>query len=99
MLHVVTVRHAAVAQGAPGLLASTCVLACRQTGEAPPEPWAVAVVPELLVDGGSIHIYFSPYKARRIAMTSGFNGGNPTGGSFSNSPSSFLIDVALGDAK
>jgi hypothetical protein len=49
------VAHPIVAQGEPGFQASTCVLACRRTGEAPSEPWAVAVVPELLDEGGGVH--------------------------------------------
>lgn len=48
LLDMVVVAHAVVAQGEPEFHASTCVLACRRTGEALPEPWAVAVAPQFL---------------------------------------------------
>ena len=56
LLDVVAIAHAVVAQGEPGFHASTCVLACRRTGEAPSEPWTVAVVPEFLDKGHRTHL-------------------------------------------
>src|SRR5581483_4566912 len=62
LLDVVAVRHAVVAEGEPGFLASTYVLACRRTGAALSAPWAVTVVPEFLDDGRSVHraLLFTP---------------------------------------
>lgn len=60
LLDVVPIAHPIVAQGEPGLLASTRVLACRRTGAAPSESWAVAVVPEPLHEAGGVHGKVAP---------------------------------------